>query len=309
MMPRRVTAPVAENNFMAGLFVTASRWGALVKFSHSIFALPFALLATFLAARPELPTWPQVGLIVFCMVAARSAAMTFNRIVDLRIDAANPRTADRPLPAGAISSRAAWTCFWLACALFVPACAGFWWLDGNRWPLLLSVPVLALLCVYSYTKRFTSWSHLVLGLGIACAPAAAWVAISPTTLAAPTWLLVAAVACWIAGFDLIYACQDVEFDRSTGLHSVPARLGITTALWLARALHVATVASLVGVGYTAGLGMLYYIGVFCAALLLAIENAIVSPHDLSRVNLAFFTINGIVGLLLGFLGVLDIVLS
>jgi len=294
---------------MAGLFVTASRWGALVKFSHSIFALPFALLATYLAARPGLPTWSQVGLIVVCMVAARSAAMTFNRIVDVRIDAANPRTADRPLPAGSISVRAAWACFWLASVLFLLGCAGFLWLDGNRWPLLLSGPVLALLCVYSYTKRFTRWSHLVLGLGIACAPAAAWVAISPTTLAAPTWLLVAAVASWIAGFDLIYACQDVEFDRSTGLRSVPACLGIAPALWLARALHVVTVVGLVGVGYTAGLGSLYYVGVAGAALLLTIENAVVSPRDLSRVNLAFFTINGVVGLLLGILGVLDIVLS
>ncbi|MCK4341788.1 MAG: putative 4-hydroxybenzoate polyprenyltransferase [Phycisphaerae bacterium] len=281
----------------------------MVKFSHSVFALPFALLAAFLAARPELPTWPQVGLILLCMVAARSAAMTFNRIVDARIDADNPRTAGRALPRGTISTTAAWTFFCVAGALFILGCGGFYWLQHNPWPLRLCLPVLAWLCFYSYTKRFTRWSHLVLGVGIACAPVAAWIAINPATLAAPAWLLLVAVTFWIAGFDLIYACQDTDFDRAHGLHSIPARMGVPAALWLARAFHVVTVGALVGVGLTAQLGTLYYIGVGCVGILLVVENALVSPRDLSRVNLAFFTVNGIVGLLLGILGVLDIILS
>ncbi len=284
-------------------------WGEMIKFSHSVFALPFAVLAAFLAARPHPPTWPQLGLIILCMVAARSAAMTFNRIVDARIDAANPRTANRALPRQAITMTAAWIFFAAACALFVLGCAGFWWLSRNPWPLRLCVPVIAFLCFYSYTKRFTRWSHLVLGAGIACAPVAAWIAIRPETLAAPAWLLLAAVAFWIAGFDLIYACQDVAFDRARGLHSVPARVGIAAALWLARGFHVITAAALIAVGVTANLGSLYYVGVGCVILLLLVENALVSPRDLSRLNVAFFTVNGIVGLVLGILGVLDIVLS
>ncbi len=169
--------------------------------------------------------------------------------------------------------------------------------------------MLAYLCFYSYTKRFTRWSHIVLGTGIALAPVAAWVAINPTTLALPTLLLFLAGTCWIAGFDLIYACQDVDFDRTHGLHSLPAARGIRTALLLARGCHFITVAALVGVGLTATLGTLYYVGVACVAALLTIENALVKPTDLSRVNLAFFTVNGIVGLVLGTLGVLDVVLA
>ena len=280
----------------------------MIKLSHSIFALPFAVLATFLAARPKLPSGGQLALIFVCMVAARSAAMTFNRIVDARHDALNPRTAGRALPRGTISTAAAWGFFLSACALFIVACAGFLWLDGNPWPLRLGAPILVFLCGYSYTKRFTCWSHLVLGAGIALAPVAAWIAINPATLGPPAWLLLAAVAFWIAGFDLIYACQDAEFDRAHGLHSIPARLGIPAALWMARGLHVLTVAGLVGVGITAALGTLYYLGVVCVLVLLIIENALVGPRDLSRVNLAFFTVNGIAGLLLGALGVLDILL-
>lgn len=283
-------------------------WGEMVKFSHSIFALPFALLAVFLAARPRLPTRAQLALIVLCMVAARSAAMTFNRLADARLDALNPRTAGRPLPRGAIRPAAAWAFFALAGAAFVLGCGGFLGLYGNPWPLILAGPVLAALCLYSYTKRFTAWSHLALGAGIGLAPAAAWLAIDPATLGAPALLLVAAVTCWIAGFDLIYACQDVAFDRAHGLFSVPARFGVAAALWLARLLHAGTAAALVLLGLTADLGTLYHAGVVCVAVLLVIENALVSPTDLRRVNLAFFTVNGIVGLILGVLGILDIVL-
>lgn len=293
---------------MSSLAATARTWGEMIKFSHSVFALPFALLATFLAAAPRRPTTLQLALIVLAMVAARSAAMTFNRLADLRYDAANPRTADRHLPRGRISPAAAWGFFTLACGVFTLTCVAFWRFYDNPWPPRLCLPLLVLLCAYSYTKRFTRWSHLLLGTAIGCAPVAAWIAINPQTLGPPAWLLMAAVMCWIAGFDLIYACQDVQYDRQAGLYSVPARMGVAAALWLARLLHALTVAALVALGLTAGLGTLYFIGAACAALLLLIENALVSPRDLSRVNLAFFTVNGIVGLVLGVLGVLDIVL-
>lgn len=292
---------------MAALLTTVRTWAEMIKFAHSLFALPFALLATFLAARPQLPTWSQVGLIVLCMVSARSAAMTFNRIVDLRWDAANLRTAQRALPRGIITGKAAWAFFGAACAIFVLACAGFLWLQRNPWPLRLSVPVLALLCGYSFTKHFTRWSHLILGFGIACAPVAAWIAVNPVTLGAPAWLLLVAATFWIGGFDLIYACQDTEFDRQHGLYSVPAQMGVAAALWLARACHLISIGALLAVGGTAHLGVLYFVGVVIAAALLVIENALVSPRDLSRVNVAFFTVNGIVGLVLGILGVLDVI--
>ena len=282
-------------------------WSEMVKLAHSVFALPFALFATFLAARPALPTGTQFALIVICMVGARSAAMTFNRIVDARIDAANPRTAGRPMPAGIVRRREAWGFFAASVALFMLGCAGFWLLDANGWPLRLSLPTLGLLCGYSYTKRFTRWSHLVLGVGIAFAPVAAWIAVNPATLGTPAWLLMAAVMFWIAGFDLIYACQDVDFDRAVGLHSVPARMGVPAALWLARGFHGLTVLALIGVGQSAQLGVVYYVGVACVALLLVVENGLVSPRDLSRVNLAFFTVNGVVGLVYGAAGIVDVV--
>jgi 4-hydroxybenzoate polyprenyltransferase len=284
-------------------------WGEMIKFSHSVFALPFALLATFLAARPGLPSWGQFGLIVLCMVAARSAAMTFNRIVDARLDAANPRTAGRPLPTGRISRASAGLFFLIAVASFLLGCSGFWWLFDNAWPLILCVPVILVLCGYSYTKRFTRWSHVMLGAAIALAPVGAWIAINPATLGAPAWLLMLAVTFWIGGFDLIYACQDVDFDRRVGLYSLPAQMGIAAALWSARGFHAITVTALIAVGLSAGLGMFYFIGVGCVAALLTVENALVHPNDLSRVNLAFFTVNGIVGLVLAGLGVLDVWLT
>jgi len=305
----RTVAPTGPPGKAGGLLRTVHTWGEMIKFSHSVFALPFALLATFLAARPTLPSVTQLGLVVLCMVAARSAAMTFNRLVDARLDAQNPRTARRALPTGLIRPAAAWSFFAAACGLFVLSCAGFQWLLGNPWPLRLSLPTLLFLCFYSYTKRFTRWSHVLLGAGIAFAPVAAWIAISPATLGAPAWLLMLAVMFWIAGFDLIYACQDVDFDRRAGLYSVPAAMGVAAALWLARAFHLLTVVALVLVGRTAGLGPFYYTGVACVALLLTVENALVRPNDLSRVKLAFFTVNGVVGLVLGGLGVLDVCLD
>lgn len=293
---------------MTEVIACIRRWGEMVKFSHSLFALPFALLATFLAARPRLPSAGQLGLIVACMVAARSAAMTFNRIADARIDAQNPRTARRQIPAGLITLNAARVFFLVACGGFLLATACFWWAYRNPWPIVLAPPTLIALCAYSYTKRFTRWSHLVLGAVIAFAPLAAWIAIQPQTIGASAVLLTLAVMFWIAGFDVIYACQDVDFDRASGLHSLPSRLGVTASLWLARGFHVVTAAALIAVGLVADLGGLYFAGVGCAILLLIVENALVRADDLSRVNLAFFTVNGVVGLVLGVLGVLDIVL-
>lgn len=284
-------------------------WAEMIKFGHSVFALPFALLATFLAARPRLPSWVELGLIVACMVAARSAAMTFNRLVDAAIDARNPRTSGRALPTGAIAPATAWLFFAAACTAFILATAGFHWLLGNPWPLFLCLPVLAFLCLYSYTKRFTRYSHLVLGGAIAFSPVGAWIAIAPATLGAPAWLLMLAVTFWIAGFDVIYACQDAEHDRAVGLRSLPSALGVGRALWAARAFHACAVAGLLGVGATAALGWPYFFGVACVAVLLIVENSLVHAHDLSRVNLAFFTFNGAVSLLLGALGILDIVVT
>jgi len=294
---------------MQRLLATVRTWGEMIKFSHSIFALPFALLATFLAARPSYPRATVLLLILLCMVAARSAAMTFNRIVDLRYDAQNPRTASRPLPTGRISLRAAWAFYLLACAAFIVCCAGFWLLDRNGWPLTLSVPVLIAVSAYSYTKRFTRWSHLLLGAAIAFSPVAAWIAVKPATLGPPAWLLMLAVAFWIGGFDIIYACQDVEFDRRAGLYSLPATIGVGPALWVARGFHLVTVTALLATGYAAHLGMLYLSGLGCVAVILAFEHLLVRADDLSRVNVAFFTLNGLVGLLLGGLGILDICLG
>ncbi len=294
---------------MPGVAASLRTWGEMIKFSHSVFALPFAMLATFLAARPDRPSAAQIGLILVCMVAARSAAMTFNRLADRRIDAANPRTSDRHLPRGRIGVRTAWVFFACAALAFAGGCAGFYWLSGNPWPLALCGPVLVCLCAYSYTKRFTVWSHALLGAGIAVSPPAAWLAIRPETLGAAAGLLGAAVLFWIAGFDLIYACQDAAFDRAAGLFSVPGRFGVAAALMLARGCHALTVAALIGLASVAGLGMAYYVGVGCVTVLLIVENALVSPSDLSRVNLAFFTVNGIVGLVLGLLGIVDVLMS
>ncbi len=287
-------------------------WAGMIKLHHSVFALPFALIAAFLAGRERPSGYPgllQLVLVVICMVAARSAAMTFNRIADAAIDARNPRTADRPLPAGTISMPKAIAFFVVACLVFVGACAAFLWVDANVWPVALAVPVLIYLCFYSYTKRFTRWSHFVLGSAIALSPPAAWLAIHPASIGPPALVLLGAVTCWIGGFDIIYACQDADFDRREGLHSLPARLGIAGALWIARAAHAMTVLLLASLIPLAGLGCLYAVGVAAVAVLLLVENLLVHPDDLSRVNLAFFTINGIVSLLLAACTIGDIVLG
>lgn len=290
----------------------AALWADTIKLHHSVFAMPFALMAAFLAGwhRPSgRPSAVQLVLIVLCMVAARSAAMTFNRIVDATIDAANPRTAGRAIPTGRLSLGRARAFFAVCCVVFVAGTAGFRWLEGNPWPLRLAVPVLAYLCFYSYTKRFTRWSHFVLGSGIALSPPAAWLAVDPGSLGAAALVLTGAVMLWIGGFDILYACQDASFDRRAGLHSLPASVGIGAALWMARAAHAATVVLLAALIPLTPLGAIYGIGVGAVAVLLAIENALVRPGDLSRVNVAFFTINGMVSVLLGVAAIAELVLA
>lgn len=297
---------------------TLSRWAEMVKFAHSVFALPFALIAAFLAARAAFlagrrdhpyPGPVQLLLIVGCMVAARSVAMTFNRIVDAELDARNPRTAGRALPAGTITRPQALGFLLVAAAAFVLLCAGFYALDRNVWPLALSLPVLAYLCFYSYTKRFTRWSHFVLGSAIAFSPVAAWVAIDPKSLSWPAVALMGAVTLWIGGFDIIYACQDIAFDRQARLHSLPSRLGPAAALWIARTAHLGTILLLAALLPLADLGYIYGVGVALAAVLLLVENALVHANDFSRVNVAFFNINGLMSLLLAALTITDILLN
>ncbi len=289
---------------------TIRTWGEMIKFSHTIFALPFALMASFLAGRHMpggLPMIGQLGLILVCMVAGRSFAMTFNRIADAAIDRRNPRTDQRPIPAGRITVRQAWVFVTLAAAAFVAGCLGFSWFYDNPWPARLAAPTLALLAAYSYTKRFTSAAHFILGAAISFAPMAAWIAIHPPSLGPSALLLTAAVMLWIAGFDIIYACQDVEVDRRDGLHSIPASLGIGRALWISRLCHALAVAALVAMGVAAELNWIYWAGVAATAVLLAAEQAVVRPNDLSRVNVAFFTLNGCVSVLLGGAAVVDII--
>ncbi len=290
------------------------RWGEMIKFSHSVFALPFALTAAFLAARAAYRTgtaeqpWPTAGqllLIVGCMVAGRSLAMTFNRIVDARLDARNPRTSGRAIPVGTITVRQAAVFMAAAVVVFLLCCLGFWWWFGNIIPIALSWLVLAYLCFYSYTKRFTRWSHFVLGGALALSPVGAWLAIDPASIGRPAIVLMGAVVGWVGGFDIIYACQDIEFDRKEGLFSLPSRIGARKALWIARLAHVITVALLLLLIPLAGLGELYALGVGVAALLLLVENSLVRADDFSRVNVAFFTINGLVSLLLAAAAIAD----
>lgn len=282
----------------------------MVKLAHSVFALPFALTAAFLAGR-HIPGrgWPyvgQLGLVVICMVAGRSAAMTFNRIVDAAIDARNPRTAGRPLPAGRLTVAAAWAMWALSTVTFGIGCVGFYLFYDNPWPILLSGPVLVYLCGYSYTKRFTRWSHFYLGSALALSPGASWLAIHPASIGLPALLLMITVTCWVGGFDIIYACQDIAIDRREGLYSLPARVGPKAALWMARGAHAAAFAALVWLGSAAGLGRVYAGGVALAGLLLLVENLLVHPGDYRRVNVAFFTMNGLVSLAFGAAAIADV---
>ena len=267
----------------------------MIRFSHTLFALPFALLSASLAWRQNMHEsrafrWQELVGILLCMVFARSTAMAFNRLVDRRIDADNPRTASRHLPAGILSVPNV-AAFCVTCAaLFVASTLLFW---PNPWPLYLSLPVLAFLCGYSYAKRFTALCHYWLGAALCLSPIAAWIAIRGE-LAWPPVLLAGAVFFWVGGFDIIYACQDVGFDMERGLFSIPARLGVGKSLKLALASHVLMLACLAGLSWTAQLGWVFPAGVAMVALLLAYEHWLVRPDDLARVNLAFFHVNAVI---------------
>jgi 4-hydroxybenzoate polyprenyltransferase len=262
----------------------------MIKWEHSIFALPFALCGAMLAAG-GLPTAHQLVWIVVAMVAARSAAMAFNRLADASIDAANPRTSARALPAGQLTPAFVVTFIVVSCAIFVIAAAQL-----NRLALWLSPVALAVLLLYSYTKRFTRWSHLVLGFALGIAPSAAWIAVRGS-LDPRILLLTAAVTFWVGGFDVLYACQDFDFDRQTGLHSIPRHLGILRALWVARAFHAIMLALLIALLWSFGLGKLAIVGFAVVAVLLVYEHSLVSADDLSKLNAAFFTMNGVISVL------------
>jgi 4-hydroxybenzoate polyprenyltransferase len=266
-------------------------WFALVRFSHSIFALPFAFAGAWLAA-DGVPPARTLVLIVVCAVSARTAAMGFNRLVDRDIDAANPRTSGREIPSGKLSVGSVAILVAVACAAFVAAAYALHPLAGN-----LSWPVLAIVLSYSFVKRISVLAHIVLGIALALAPLGAWIAVRGAFDAplAPVLWLALAVTTWVAGFDLIYACQDAVFDEQAGLHSVPARFGVGFALTLSSLLHVVTALALVLVGTSAGLGWIWWIAVALASLLLVYEHRLVSKDDLSRVNSAFFTVNGWIG--------------
>jgi 4-hydroxybenzoate polyprenyltransferase len=243
------------------------------------------------------------------MVTARSAAMTANRIHDAALDGRNPRTWSRPMPAGRISARAAWIFLLLMAGLFLLSCTGFWIAFGNPWPMLLAGPALIVLCGYPFAKRFTSLSHFWLGLALGLSPIGAWIATHPATLGTEALVLSAAVLFWTAGFDIIYACQDVAVDRRDGLFAIPARLGVPAALWISRSCHVVAACLLIVLGLLdPHLGWLYGLGVAIAICLLIVEQSLVRASDLSRVNTAFFTINGLVSVTLAALAIVDVML-
>ncbi len=279
----------------------------MIRFSHTLFALPFALLAAGMAWWKNSQEgisfrWQDLAGILLCMVFARSAAMAFNRLADRKIDADNPRTAGRHLPAGLLSLPTV-VAFTVICGVgFVASTLLFL---PNRLPLLLSLPVLAFLCGYSYAKRFTAWCHYWLSAALMLSPIAAWIAIRGN-IEWPPVLLGLVVFFWVGGFDIIYACQDTDFDRERRLHSLPARLGIPAALRLAMLSHVLMVVCLFGLWYVAELGPVFFIGACLVAVLLAYEHWLVRPDDLTRVNIAFFQVNIIISMGLLVVGLADL---
>jgi 4-hydroxybenzoate polyprenyltransferase len=266
----------------------------MIKFEHSVFALPFALTGALLAARATQHGWPtlrQILWIVIAMVAARSAAMTLNRIADLRYDKENPRTKMRALATGALSVSFAWIFTLAAVALFFVAA---WKL--NPLALKLAPVAMAILFFYSFTKRFTTWSHLFLGFALGISPAAAWIAITGSL----DWrmlILCGAVTLWVGGFDVLYACQDIEFDKQAGLFSVPQRFGIAAALMIARMMHAGVVLLLIWLAASFGLPWPAWAGIVVVAALLGYEHSLVKANDLSKLNAAFFTVNGYISML------------
>lgn len=276
----------------------------LIRFSHTVFALPFALLAAAMAwSRPDSPfEWRQLAGILLCMVFARSAAMAFNRLVDRDIDAANPRTQSRHLPAGILSVPTVWA-FTVLCGVgFVASTLLFL---PNWWPLVLSGPVLAFLCGYSYAKRFTAWCHYWLAAALMLSPIAAWLAIRGVVELPPV-LLAGVIFFWVGGFDILYACQDADFDRERRLNSLPARLGVAGALRMAFVSHLLAIGGMFAVWAYADFGPIFLTGVIGVSVLLLLEHSLVRADNLSRVNLAFFHMNAVISLGLLAVGLLDL---
>ena len=264
---------------------------SFIRFSHSVFALPFALTGALLAARRGPVGWPQIAWIVVAMVAARSAAMGFNRLADAAYDAKNPRTAMREIPRGVISRPAATVFVLVSAAIFVASAAQLGWVC-----FVLSPLALAIVFWYSLAKRFTPYTQAFLGLAMAVAPVGGWLAAGGAISALEPWLLGLAIGLWVGGFDVLYACQDVEFDRTHGLQSIPTRFGVARSLAISRAMHVATIAVMAALGAVAALGPVYLAGVALVAVLLVYEQSLVSATDLSQVKRAF-DLNGYVGIL------------
>lgn len=258
-------------------------------FQHTVFAMPFALMSLLVASGGR-PGWRILGWVIVAMVGARSSAMTFNRIVDRRIDATNPRTQRRAIPSGLVSVVEAWIFLLVATALFLLAA---WQL--NRLTLLLSPVALAIVWGYSLSKRVTKWAHLILGMSLAIAPVGAWIAVTGS-IGKPSLWLAASVFCWVAGFDIIYSLQDIEHDKAEGLHSMPAKWGPARALVMSSFLHVLSVLFLVLFGWTAHLGLVFYLACAGALMMLEYEHSLVNPEDFSRVNAAFFTVNGLISI-------------
>ena len=281
------------------MFQSVRRFLEMIRFSHTLFALPFALLSAVLAwhFKEQGFSWLELGGIVLCMVMARSTAMAFNRLADRHLDADNPRTARRHLPAGQLSVPVVW--------LFTSACAAGFLLGtliflfaepANPWPMILSGPVLLFICAYSYTKRFTALAHFWLGVSLLLAPMAAWIAIRGLDDLVMPLVLGLAVCFWVAGFDIIYACQDVAYDRQARLRSVPSLLGVKPALRVAFLCHLVMLGLLVAFTWIAGLGVIYLCGVGAVAVLLLVEHYLVTPDDLTRVNQAFFHVNAVISI-------------
>jgi 4-hydroxybenzoate polyprenyltransferase len=286
-----------HHQLAAGLMIRIRIFGRMIRFSHTVFALPFALGAVVLAQRTR-PLTPQLLIwILVAMAGARSAAMGFNRIADRELDRVNPRTAGRELPTGVISLKAALGFVGISSLVFVLAAAMI-----SRLCLFLSFPVLAVLFLYSYTKRFTVLSHLYLGFGISLAPVGAWIAV--TGRFDPSVMIMSlALLTYIAGFDILYACQDLDFDRTTGLCSIPARLGPAAAFRISAVLHGITFLSLLLILVVFDLGLIYMMATVVMGALLIIEHRLVRPHDLTRIEAAFFHVNSAISVIL-FLGIL-----
>ncbi|MDB5328481.1 MAG: 4-hydroxybenzoate polyprenyltransferase [Phycisphaerales bacterium] len=288
------------------------RIGALaadIKLTHSVFALPWAILATFMAAEGAMPKIGQILLILACMVLARTAAMSANRLLDADLDAINPRTARRAIPGGKLSKSFVRATILACAAAFIGTTALFGVFYQNWIPLIASLPVLAFICTYPFIKRFSRLCHYYLGASLALAPVCAWIAIAGHVAIEP-FLMAGAVLLWTAGFDILYACQDVASDRSTGVHSMPADAGVGRSLWIARLSHVACLGLLVALGLRSPqLATFYFAAVAVAGVLLVVEHLVVKPTDLSKINLAFFTLNGIISLLIGAGGLIDVLRS